>query len=104
MRQPAPAASQPLISTAHRISSSICRTLPDGTKVPDGDATFKILYRCYEKGLIVISLGANVLRIQPPLVITKEQLKKAFAIINESMADFREGKIDDSVLSFRAGW
>ena len=70
----------------------------------DGDATFKILYRCYEKGLIVISLGANVLRIQPPLVITKEQLKKAFAIINESMADFREGKIDDSVLSFRAGW
>ena len=82
----------------------ICRTLPDGTKVPDGDATFKILYRCYEKGLIVISLGANVLRIQPPLVITKEQLKKAFAIINESMADFREGKIDDSVLSFRAGW
>ncbi len=82
----------------------VCRTLEDGTKVPDADATFKVLFRCYEKGLLVISLGANVLRIQPPLVITGEQLKKAFAIIDEAMADFRAGKIDDSVLSFRAGW
>ena len=82
----------------------VCRTLEDGTKIPDPDATFKVLFRCYEKGLLVISLGANVLRIQPPLVITGEQLKKAFAIIDEAMADFRAGKIDDSVLSFRAGW
>ena len=69
----------------------VCRTLEDGTKVPDPDATFKVLFRCYEKGLLVISLGANVLRIQPPLVITGEQLKKAFAIIDEAMADFRAG-------------
>ena len=82
----------------------VCRTLEDGTKIPDPDATFKVLFRCYEKGLLVISLGANVLRIQPPLVITGEQLKKAFAIIDEAMADYRAGKIDDSVLSFRAGW
>ncbi len=82
----------------------ICKVLPDGTKVADPDATFKVLYRCYEKGLIVISLGANVLRIQPPLVITEEQLKKAFSIIDEAMADYRAGKIDDSVLAFRAGW
>ena len=82
----------------------VCRTLEDGTKIPDPDTTFKVLFRCYEKGLLVISLGANVLRIQPPLVITGEQLKKAFAIIDEAMADFRAGKIDDSVLSFRAGW
>ena len=82
----------------------ICRTLPDGSQVPDPDATFKILFRCYEKGLLVISLGANVLRIQPPLVITPEQLKKAFCIIDEAMSDFRAGRIDDSVLSYRAGW
>ncbi len=82
----------------------ICRQQPDGEKVPDPDATFKILYRCYEKGLVVISLGANVLRIQPPLIITEEQLKRAFSIIDESIADFRSGLIDDSVLSYRAGW
>ena len=82
----------------------ICKTLPDGSKVSDPDATFKILFRCYEKGLIVISLGSNVLRIQPPLVISSDQLRKAFAIIDESIAEFRDGKIDDSVLSYRAGW
>ena len=82
----------------------IGRKAEDGTMAPDPDATFKILYRCYEKGLIVISLGANVLRIQPPLVITSEQLKTAFGIISDAIADFRAGKIDDSVLAFRAGW
>ena len=82
----------------------ICRTLADGTKEPDPDATFKVLFRCYEKGLIVISLGANVLRIQPPLIITDDQLKKAFSILQESIDDLREGRIDDSVFSYRAGW
>ncbi|MBQ7437561.1 MAG: aminotransferase class III-fold pyridoxal phosphate-dependent enzyme [Oscillospiraceae bacterium] len=82
----------------------IGRKAEDGTMVPDPDATFKILYRCYEKGLIVISLGANVLRIQPPLVITSEQLKTAFGILSEAVADFRAGKISDDVLAFRAGW
>ena len=82
----------------------ICKTLPDGTKVPDPDGTFKVLFRAYEKGLIVISLGANVLRIQPPLVITEDQLKKAFSILQESISDLRDGKIDDSVFAFRAGW
>ena len=82
----------------------IGRKAEDGTMVPDPDATFKILYRCYEKGLIVISLGANVLRIQPPLVITSEQLKTAFGILAEAIADFRAGKISDDVLAFRAGW
>ncbi len=82
----------------------ICSTLADGTKVPDPDATFKILFRCYEKGLIVISLGSNVLRIQPPLVISDEQLKTAFGIIDEAIEDFCAGRIDDSVLSYRAGW
>ena len=82
----------------------ICSTLADCTKVPDPDATFKILFRCYEKGLIVISLGSNVLRIQPPLVISDEQLKKAFRIIDEAIEDFSAGRIDDSVLSYRAGW
>ena len=82
----------------------ICSTQSDGTKIPDPDATFKILFRCYEKGLIVISLGSNVLRIQPPLVISDEQLKKAFRIIDEAIEDFCAGRIDDSVLSYRAGW
>ncbi|MBQ0037951.1 MAG: aminotransferase class III-fold pyridoxal phosphate-dependent enzyme [Clostridiales bacterium] len=82
----------------------ICRTLPDGTKEEDPDGTFKILYRSYEKGLIVISLANHILRIQPPLVITPEQIRKGFAIIGESIEDYMAGRIPDDVMQYRAGW
>ncbi len=75
-----------------------------GKDVPDGDGTFKVLYRAYEKGLLVISLGENVLRIQPPLNIKPENLKKAFQIIAESIEDYKNGNISDDVMKFRSGW
>ncbi len=75
-----------------------------GERTPDGVGTFKILYRAYEKGLVLISLGENVLRIQPPLIIKPENLRKGFQIIDEAMADYLAGDIPDSVMSFRKGW
>ncbi len=80
-----------------------------GTKVNgvfqgDDAATFKILYRCFEKGLIVISLSGNVLRIQPPLVITEEELKKGFDIIDQAITEYKAGEIPDSVLDHQKGW
>lgn len=75
-----------------------------GKDVPDGVGTFKVLYRAYEKGMVVISLGENVLRIQPPLNIKPENLKKGFEIIAESIQDYKDGKISDDVMKFRSGW
>ena len=37
------------------------------------------------KGLLVISAGSDVLRIVPPLVITKEHIDKMAAILDECM-------------------
>lgn len=82
----------------------ICSTAPDGGKAPDPDATFKVLYRCYEKGLVVIALAGYILRIQPPLIITTEQLHKAFTIIGDAMDEYKAGQISDDVLANRAGW
>lgn len=95
----------PDIVAFHRnlgLSMGIGIKKPDGT--PDADGVFKILYRCYEKGLIIISLAGWILRIQPPLNIPTEQLRKGFAIIDEAMNDFEAGKISDDVLKHRAGW
>lgn len=75
-----------------------------GHIVPDADGTFKILYRAYEKGLLVISLGQNILRIQPPLNIHAENLKKGFEILAEAVEDYRYGRIPDDVFHFRQGW
>jgi len=82
----------------------ICSTDENGVKTEDPDGTYKILYRAYEKGLIVISLAGHVLRVQPPLVITCEQIRKAFAILGESIEDLKAGRISDDVFKFRAGW
>lgn len=74
------------------------------TKADDDKATFKILYRCYEKGMVVISLAGNILRIQPTLNIEPAQIKKAFSILNEAIDDYRKGNISDDVLDNCAGW
>ncbi len=76
----------------------------DGVFTGDDTATFKILFRCFEKGLIVISLAGHVLRIQPPLVITEEELKKGFSIIDQAIAEYKAGEIPDSVLDNQKGW
>ena len=75
---------------------------PDGT--PDLDGVFKILFHCYELGLVIISVAGNILRIQPPLNIEPELLEKGFEIIDRSMEDFKAGRISDDVLRYKAGW
>lgn len=76
----------------------------NGNDVPDAVGTYKILYRAYERGLLVISLADNILRIQPPLNIKPENMKKGFEIIKASIQDYLDGDIPDDVMQFRAGW
>ena len=83
---------------------AVCRTEADGTQVPDNDACYKILYRAYERGLIVISLAGNILRIQPPLTITSDEIREGFAILDAAMNDYAAGDIPDEVFRYRAGW
>lgn len=53
----------------------------------DVEATTKLMYRIFELGAIIISLRGSILRFQPPLVITEEQLNQAFAIIDQACGD-----------------
>ena len=76
----------------------------NGNHVPDPDGAYKILFRCFEKGLLVISLAGNRLRLQPPLNIKPENLKRGFEIIAEAIEDYQAGKISDDCLKYRNGW
>ena len=99
---------------AHKHSATVrdCRNLglsmgieiSDPAGRSDEDAAFKVLYRCYELGLIVISFAGNVLRIQPPLNIEPELLKEGFRIIDQAMCDFETGLVSDDVLRYKSGW
>ncbi|GAK30091.1 4-aminobutyrate aminotransferase [Weissella oryzae SG25] len=44
----------------------------------DVDATTEIIYHLFKAGVIMISLRGNILRFQPPLVISETQLETAF--------------------------
>lgn len=64
----------------------------------------KICWRCWEKGLILTFFSKSVLRIAPPLVITKKEVDIALDTIEESIKDVEEGKISDQVLKKISGW
>jgi 4-aminobutyrate aminotransferase len=74
------------------------------TKERHRAAAAKICYRAWEKGLLLSFFSGSVLRIQPPLVISREEMDKALDIIEESMDEFEKGQIPDSVLETVKGW
>ena len=96
----------PMIGDVRGLGLSIGVDLVKDTETKERyqEACAKICYRCWEKGLLLTFFANNVLRIQPPLVITMEELDKAVNIIEEAMQDFIDGKIPDEVLETAKGW
>jgi len=61
----------------------------DSAKTPAAEEANAVRNKCLEKGLL-IGLGgvwANVLRIQPPLIITDDQLDETVTIIEKSLGE-----------------
>lgn len=76
----------------------------DNQGQPDTCATNQLIYRIFELGAIMISLRGNILRFQPPLVIKKEELTKALAIIDQAFSDLEAGKIVLPHSDSHIGW
>jgi 4-aminobutyrate aminotransferase len=74
------------------------------TRERHGEAAAKICYQAWQKGLLLSFFSGSVLRIQPPLVITREEADRALEIIEEAMRDFLAGRISDEVLKTVKGW
>ena len=64
----------------------------------------KIIWRCWEKGLILTFFSQSVLRIAPPLMIGKSEVDQAISIIEQSIKDVENGLISDTVLDHIQGW
>ncbi len=50
------------------------------TKVPKD-----VINKCMEKGMLIVSAGENVIRFVPPLIVTKQQIDEAIAILKEAL-------------------
>lgn len=46
-----------------------------------------LVRRCFEKGVLVLGCGASALRICPPLVISADEARAAFALIEEALTE-----------------
>ena len=74
------------------------------SKEPDPDAAAKVIYRAFQKGVIMVKLNGNVLRFQPPLVITRQQLDQAFAILDDVFNDLEHDRIKLPAELTHEGW
>jgi 4-aminobutyrate aminotransferase/(S)-3-amino-2-methylpropionate transaminase len=54
---------------------------------PDREITGRVLHRCHQAGLLVLTAGTygNVIRLLPPLVISDELLEEGLAILEQAV-------------------
>ncbi|MEZ5926038.1 MAG: aspartate aminotransferase family protein [Hyphomicrobiaceae bacterium] len=66
----------------------------------------KTVYRAFELGLVVyyVGLDSNVLELTPPLILTTEEADEAVNILDQAIADARDGRVDDDSVAAFAGW
>ena len=66
----------------------------------------RLVYRCFELGLLVIYCGllANVIEMTPPLTLAPHEADEALAILEEALADVEAGRFDDAKLARFQGW
>ncbi len=46
----------------------------------------RIIQACFEKGLLILGAGENVIRFSPPLIIAKKEADTALAIFEEVLS------------------
>lgn len=56
------------------------------TKEPAGDLTENIVEKGFERGLLMLSCGKSVIRIAPPLCITKSEMDEGLKLFEESLS------------------
>ncbi len=75
-------------------------------RTPAARETAKVVYRCFEKGLILYYVGmhSNVLEVTPPLIVTRGEADEAVAILSEALDEVADGRVSDAAISGFEGW
>lgn len=55
-----------------------------------------VIQKCAQNGVIVLDAGRTVLRFLPPLVITKEQIDRAIAVLNLALEEEERARTNSS--------
>jgi 4-aminobutyrate aminotransferase-like enzyme len=60
---------------------------------PDSEGLKKVILSCREKGLIILECGVdkNIIRLAPPLIVTKEEMDRGLDIFEEAINKTKAG-------------
>lgn len=58
-----------------------------GVEFKDGIHGVDVKHKCFDKKLLITAIGSSIIRMVPPLILTKEDVDKAVAIIKESVEE-----------------
>jgi len=58
----------------------------DGSGAHDGELRDRIMQKCFEKGLLLLSCGESTLRFCPPLIVKEEEVNTAVAIFDAAIS------------------
>ncbi|KRM90233.1 aspartate aminotransferase family protein [Fructilactobacillus florum] len=72
------------------------------TDHPDSNTATRLIQRIFELGALMITVRGNVLRFQPPLVITEAELDRALQIIAQAFQELEAGRLTGPVPQL--GW
>jgi 4-aminobutyrate aminotransferase len=76
------------------------------TRVPAAKDAARLVYRCFELGLLVIYCGlqGNVIEFTPPLTLSERDVDEALETFDRALSDVEAGRFDDAKLAPYAGW
>ncbi|PMD71423.1 aspartate aminotransferase family protein [Companilactobacillus nuruki] len=63
------------------------------TKEPNPDFANKVIYYAFQHGVVIITLKGNILRFQPPLVITRAELDQALDVLDDAFAAVENNQV-----------
>ncbi|WP_300562272.1 aspartate aminotransferase family protein [Companilactobacillus sp.] len=74
------------------------------SKKADPDFATKVISYAFEHGVVMITLRGNILRFQPPLVITRQELDQALDVLDEAFTAVENGEVSLPDTDTKIGW
>jgi 4-aminobutyrate aminotransferase len=59
----------------------------DGSHAPDAKLRDRVMQKCFEKGLLLLSCGESTLRFCPPLIVTEKEAGVAVKLFEAAIAE-----------------
>lgn len=64
-----------------------------GVEFEDGISSVEIKHACFDRKLLITAIGSSIIRMIPPLIVTENDCKKAFEVIEDAVHDVYSANI-----------